>query len=197
VNYVYGTGAVLPALRALGEDMESAEVRIAVQWLREHQNGDGGWGESCVSYVDPEYKGRGPSTASQTAWALLALLAAGQLDDDATRAGVGYLLRTQLDDGAWDEPYFTGTGFPGYGVGQKTADDDPELYRSHEMPAGFMINYHMYRYCWPLMALGRYKRQLARELWPAARAPKGESFYAWAEPAKRPSNRLHRFLKIW
>tara|TARA_B100001971_G_C18264874_1_gene591047 strand:+ start:3076 stop:5184 length:2109 start_codon:yes stop_codon:yes gene_type:complete len=197
VNYVYGTGAVLPALRALGEDMESAEVRIAVQWLREHQNDDGGWGESCVSYVDPEYKGRGPSTASQTAWALLALLAAGQLDDDATRAGVGYLLRTQLDDGAWDEPYFTGTGFPGYGVGQKTADDDPELYRSHEMPAGFMINYHMYRYCWPLMALGRYKRQLARELWPAARAPKGESFYAWAEPAKRPSNRLHRFLKIW
>ena len=164
VNYVYGTGAVLPALEALGMDMDAAWVRDAVRWVIEHQNEDGGWGESCASYVDPDFRGRGPSTASQTAWALLSLLSAGEADNEATDRGVGYLLRTQQSDGSWDEPYFTGTGFPGYGIGRRldrylTPGD--EGYQGTELPAGFMINYHMYRNYWPLTALGRYRR-LAR-----------------------------------
>ncbi len=87
VNYVYGTGAVLPALEALGIDMDTAWVRDAVRWVIEHQNEDGGWGESCASYVDPDFRGRGPSTASQTAWALLSLLSAGEADNEATGRG--------------------------------------------------------------------------------------------------------------
>jgi len=79
VNYVYGTGAVLPALAAVGEDMSQPVVRRAVAWLTAHQNDDGGWGETCASYVDPSLRGTGESTASQTAWALIALLAAGGL----------------------------------------------------------------------------------------------------------------------
>lgn len=160
VNYIYGTGAVLPALAALGMDMQADYVRRAVQWVIEHQNPDGGWGESCASYVDPSYRGRGPSTPSQTAWALLALLAAGEEGHPATERGVEYLVRTQQADGSWDEPYFTGTGFPGYGVGQRLdrylTPEDPG-YQGTELPAGFMINYHMYRNYWPLMALGRYR----------------------------------------
>ncbi len=161
VNYVYGTGAVLPAFKALGLDMHSEPVLRAVRWLIHHQNDDGGWGESCVSYVDPAYRGRGPSTASQTAWALVALLAADKVDHPAVRAGVDYLTRTQLTDGSWDEPYFTGTGFPGFGIGQKLSgphEKDGDGVLPHELPAGFMINYHMYRNCWPLMALGRYRK---------------------------------------
>ena len=163
VNYIYGTGAVLPALEAIGEDMEQPRVRRAVQWLIEHQNPDGGWGESCASYVDPAYRGRGPSTASQTAWVLMALLAAGESVHPAVERGVAYLVSTQQEEGSWDEPYFTGTGFPGYGVGQRlnrylTTDDAG--FQGLELPAGFMINYHMYRNYWPLMALGRYKRFL-------------------------------------
>lgn len=161
VNYVYGAGAVLPAFKALGLDMGSEPVRRAIDWLICHQNDDGGWGESCVSYVDPAYRGRGPSTASQTAWALIALLAGDQISHPAVRAGVGYLTRTQLADGSWDEPYFTGTGFPGYGIGQKPSGSHENygdcIMSFHELPTGFMINYHMYRNCWPLMALGRYR----------------------------------------
>ena len=161
VNYLYGCGAVLPAFEALGLDTESDRVRRVVDWLLSRQNGDGGWGESCASYVDSAYRGKGPSTASQTAWALLALLAAGEGDNPATLRGVEYLLRTQLDDGSWDEPYYTGTGFPGYGVGQRldgylSPDDDG--YQGASLPAGFMINYHMYRIYWPLTALGRFRR---------------------------------------
>ena len=92
-------------------------VRRAVEWLLDRQNDDGGWGESCGSYVDESLWGVGPSTASQTAWGLLALIAAGEADTTACRRAVRYLADTQLDDGSWDEPYFTGTGFPGYGVG--------------------------------------------------------------------------------
>jgi squalene-hopene/tetraprenyl-beta-curcumene cyclase len=134
VNYVYGTGAILPALQAVGEDMGQDYVRRAVRWLMEHQNEDGGWGETCASYADPGLRGKGPSTASQTAWALLGLLAGGQGASEAAMRGANYLLKTQAEDGSWDEPYFTGTGFP----------------------RDFFINYHMYRNYFPLMALGRY-----------------------------------------
>ena len=161
VNYIYGTGAVLPALESIGEDMEQPYVRKAVDWIKSRQNTDGGWGESCASYVDALQRGQGPSTASQTAWALLALLAAGEADSPATLRGIEYLSQTQIDDGSWDEPYFTGTGFPGYGVGQRLKRlpevGDPG-YQGLDMGAGFMINYHMYRNYWPLTALGRYIR---------------------------------------
>jgi squalene-hopene/tetraprenyl-beta-curcumene cyclase len=135
VNYVYGTGAVLPALQVVGEDMGQDYVRRAVRWLKEHQNEDGGWGETCASYADSGLRGKGASTASQTAWALLALLAGGQGASEAGLQGVSYLLATQAEDGSWQEPYFTGTGFP----------------------RDFFINYHMYRNYFPLMALGRYQ----------------------------------------
>ena len=132
-NHVYGTGAVVPGLVAAGVDVGDPAVRRAVAWLERHQNSDGGWGEDLRSYRDDSYRGRGPSTASQTAWALLALLAAGERSD-ATERGVGFLVATQAKDGSWDEPWFTGTGFPG----------------------DFYINYHLYRLVFPVMALGRY-----------------------------------------
>lgn len=161
VNYVYGTGAALPALEAIGEDMGGPRVRRAVEWLRAHQNDDGGWGECCGSYVDESLRGVGASTASQTAWALLALIAAGEAGSESCRRGVEYLLSIQQPDGSWDEPYFTGTGFPGYRVGQRLKGTpkpgEPE-YQGLDMPAGFMINYHLYRNYWPLLALGRFAR---------------------------------------
>ena len=164
VNYIYGTAAALPALKALGEDMSTEHVRRAVQWTIGHQNPDGGWGESCASYVDPSYRGKGPSAPSQTAWALMSLLAAGEGNQEATQRGMDRLIQIQQPDGSWDEPFFTGAGFPGYGVGQRqrrfVASDDPS-YKGAELPAGFMINYHMYRNYWPLTALGRYKSFLA------------------------------------
>ncbi len=138
VNYIYGTGAVLPALAALGEDMSQPSIRRAVEWLIAHQNEDGGWGETPESYRDSSLRGQGPSTTSQTAWAILGLLAAGEVDDEATARGIEYLIRAQRADGSWEEPQFTGTGFPG----------------------DFMINYHLYRLYFPLMALGRYRRAL-------------------------------------
>ena len=160
VNYIYGTGAVLPALQSLGEDMRQPYIRQAVAWLLEHQNDDGGWGESCGSYVDDRLRGVGPSTASQTAWALLALTAAGEASSEACRRGVAYLTGTQLADGCWDEPYFTGTGFPGYGVGERPKElpkPGQRGFQGLDMSAGFMINYHLYRNYWPLLALGRYR----------------------------------------
>jgi squalene-hopene/tetraprenyl-beta-curcumene cyclase len=132
VNHVYGTGAVLPALAAAGEDMEQPYVRRAVRWIADHQNPDGGWGESVASYRDPAWIGRGDSTPSQTAWALLGLHAAAP-DHPAVDAGVAHLARTQREDGSWDERHYTGTGFPG----------------------DFMINYHLYRQYFPVMALAR------------------------------------------
>ena len=135
VNHVYGTGAVLPALIAAGLPREHRSIRRAVAWLEEHQNEDGGWGEDARSYDDPAWIGRGPSTASQTAWALLALDAAGERSG-AVEAGVRWLVQTQRSDGNWDEPQFTGTGFP----------------------SDFYINYHLYRLVFPLMALGRCTR---------------------------------------
>ncbi|MFG2292666.1 squalene--hopene cyclase [Streptomyces sp. NPDC048603] len=134
-NYVYGTGSVLPALAAAGIPASHPAVRRAVAWLESVQNDDGGWGEDQRSYRDPErWAGRGDSTPSQTAWALLALLAAGERDGKAVERGIGYLTDTQREDGSWDEPHFTGTGFPW----------------------DFSINYHLYRQVFPLTALGRY-----------------------------------------
>ena len=132
-NYVYGTGAVVPALVAAGLAAEHPAIRAAVRWLAGKQNPDGGWGEDLRSYRQPEWIGSGTSTASQTAWALLALLAAGERSEPV-RKGVDWLVRTQRPDGSWDEPEFTGTGFPG----------------------DFYINYHLYRQVFPISALGRY-----------------------------------------
>jgi squalene-hopene/tetraprenyl-beta-curcumene cyclase len=137
VNYVYGTGAVVPALISAGVPPTEPRIRRAVSWLEEHQGEDGGWGEDLRSYVDASWRGRGEPTASQTAWALLALLAAGERDSEATRRGVAWLVANQTSDGTWDEPTFTGTGFPW----------------------DFSINYHLYRLVWPVMALGRYVRE--------------------------------------
>ncbi|GEL21931.1 squalene-hopene cyclase [Pseudonocardia sulfidoxydans NBRC 16205] len=132
-NHVYGTGGVVPALIAGGIDPDAPPIRRAVAWLERHQNDDGGWGEDLRSYEDPSWIGRGASTASQTAWALLALLAAGE-DGDVVERGVQYLVDTQLPDGSWEETLYTGTGFPG----------------------AFYIRYHLYRMVFPISALGRY-----------------------------------------
>ena len=164
VNYIYGTAAVLPALQALGIDMAQSRVRKAVAWLVAHQNADGGWGETCVSYVDPTLRGQGDSTASQTAWALVALIAAGEAGHDAVHRGVSFLLERQRDDGTWDEPQFTGCGFPGYGPGDRPDRyhplDDPNS-QGAELGAAFMVKYDLYRNYFPLWALGRYERAAA------------------------------------
>ncbi|MCM2386771.1 squalene--hopene cyclase [Streptomyces albipurpureus] len=134
VNYIYGTGSVVPALAAAGIPGSHPAIRRAVSWLESVQNDDGGWGEDLRSYDEEEWIGKGASTASQTAWALLALLAAGERENKAVERGVAWLTGTQRMDGSWDEPYFTGTGFPW----------------------DFSINYHLYRQVFPLTALGRY-----------------------------------------
>ncbi len=133
VNHVYGTGAVVPALVAAGMSDKDPRIRRAVRWLEDHQKEDGGWGEDPRSYDSPEWVGRGASTASQTAWALLALHAAGETGGEAVRRGVGWLCETQREDGSWEEPQYTGTGFP----------------------SDYYINYHLYRLTFPVMALGR------------------------------------------
>ena len=163
VNYVYGTGAVLPALEALGVDMKQPRVRRAVEWLLVQQNPDGGWGETCLSYADPSLRGRGDSTPSQTSWAVIALIAAGEVRHDAVRRGIGYLLERQRDDGTWQEAHFTGCGFPGYGAGDRPTSYeqlcDPDL-QAPELSSAFMINYKLYRNYFPLSALGRYMQAL-------------------------------------
>jgi squalene-hopene/tetraprenyl-beta-curcumene cyclase len=143
VNYVYGTGAVLPALQAAGLPPGHPAIRRAVVWLEAHQNADGGFGEDCRSYDLGEaglaWRGRGESTPSQTAWALLALVAAGEARSGCATRAVAWLAENQRPDGGWDEDFFTGTGFP----------------------RDFLINYHLYREVWPVLALGRVRRALA------------------------------------
>jgi squalene-hopene/tetraprenyl-beta-curcumene cyclase len=162
VNHIYGTAAVLPALHAIGEDMSSAYVRRAANWVIDHQNADGGWGESCASYMDPTQIGKGVSTASQTSWALMALLAVSETAyEGPVRRGIEFLCRHQTE-GTWAEPEYTGTGFPGYGLGARTDLADPELshrlQQGEELQRGFLINYNLYRHYFPLSALGRYRR---------------------------------------
>jgi squalene-hopene/tetraprenyl-beta-curcumene cyclase len=157
VNHIYGTGAVLPALAAIGEPMDSVSVRRAVHWLVEHQNHDGGFGEGCESYVVHEARGRGPSAPSQTAWALLALVAAGRAESPPARRAAEYLGSTQRDDGGWDEDAYTGCGFPGYAIGEERGSRSRQ---GRELSAGFMLRYHLYRDCFPLLALGRYRRAI-------------------------------------
>jgi len=140
VNHVYGTGAVLPALEACGFEPEHPAVRRAVAWLDSHQADNGGFGEDVASYYDPAFIGRGVTTPSQTAWALLAYVAAGEAQGASARRAAEYLCAEQLEDGDWREAHFTGTGFP----------------------TDFMIRYHLYRLHYPVMALGRLRERLAR-----------------------------------
>jgi squalene-hopene/tetraprenyl-beta-curcumene cyclase len=143
-NYVYGTWSALAGLASVGEDMSADYIKRAVGWLKSVQLPDGGWGERCDSYKDPALKGKGPNTPSQTAWAIMGLLAAGEVDCPEVERGVDYLLRTQKQDGSWDEEEFTATGFPRF----------------------FYLEYHLYRDYFPLMALSRYRnlrRRKARE----------------------------------
>jgi squalene-hopene/tetraprenyl-beta-curcumene cyclase len=124
---------VLRGLEAMGVDEHEPYVQQAAEWLRMFQNPDGGWGETCGSYDDANTKGVGPSTPSQTAWAIMGLLAANDTRSDCVARGIAYLLRTQNKDGSWDEPHYTGTGFP-------------------------RVLYHMYRQYFPLIALTSYKK---------------------------------------
>jgi len=135
INHLYGTAAVVPALVAAGVPASDPAIRRAVAFLERHQNADGGWGEDPRSYRDPDWIARGPSTASQTAWALLTLEAAGE-GGEPLRRGLQWLADHQEADGGWDEPQYTGTGFPG----------------------DFYINYGLYRQVFPVMALGRCLR---------------------------------------
>jgi squalene-hopene/tetraprenyl-beta-curcumene cyclase len=133
VNHIYGTGASLMALAEVGVDPTSATMRHALSWLESRQNLDGGWGEDVRSYDDRNWAGVGASTPSQTSWAVLGLIAAGERKG-AVERGISWLLKAQQSDGRWDEEHFTGTGFPG----------------------DFYINYHLYRQVFPMLALGRW-----------------------------------------
>lgn len=138
VNYIYGTSSVLTALSLVAPQSHRLSIERGANWLISCQNQDGGWGETCLSYDRPELKGQGRSTASQTAWALIGLMAADEVKGFAKQAiqrGVSYLLETQRSDGTWDEAEFTGTGFPGH----------------------FYLKYHLYQQHFPLTALGRYR----------------------------------------
>ena len=139
VNYIYGTSGVLSALSELAPEETRVNIQRGASWLVECQNSDGGWGETCRSYDDPALKGQGPSTASQTAWALIGLIAAnkatGESASEAMQRGANYLLKTQQPDGTWSEAEFTGTGFPGH----------------------FYLKYHFYSQYFPLIALSRYQ----------------------------------------
>ena len=133
-NYLYGTGAVVPALIAAGRQAAASRrsARPSPGSNRCRTTTAAGARTCAPTMIPGEWSGRGASTASQTAWALLALLAAGERDSKATERGLRWLARTQRPDGTWDEPYFTGTGFPG----------------------DFYLNYHLYRLAFPVSALG-------------------------------------------
>jgi squalene-hopene/tetraprenyl-beta-curcumene cyclase len=139
VNYIYGTMLVLRGLQAMGVDHHEPYVQQGAEWLRMVQNSDGGWGETCGSYDDATTRGIGPSTPSQTAWAIMGLLAAGDTRSESIQRGILYLLETQRPDGHWDEDQYTGTGFPRV----------------------FYLAYHLYRDYFPLIALSTYARDFS------------------------------------
>ncbi len=135
VNYIYGTWSVLAGLRAIGVELSDPSIQRAVSWLESKQNSDGGWGELCLSYGDPAWSGKGESTPSQTAWAIMGLMSAGMADAFSVARGVQYLLRHQTKDGSWKEVRHTGTGFPRV----------------------FYLRYHWYCQYFPLWALAMYR----------------------------------------
>jgi squalene-hopene/tetraprenyl-beta-curcumene cyclase len=139
VNYIYGTMLVLRGLQAMDVDHHEPYVQQGAEWLRMVQNSDGGWGESCGSYDDATTRGIGPSTPSQTAWAIMGLLAAGDTRSESVQRGIFYLLETQQPDGHWNEDQYTGTGFPRV----------------------FYLAYHLYRDYFPLIALSTYARDFS------------------------------------
>jgi squalene-hopene/tetraprenyl-beta-curcumene cyclase len=141
MNYIYGTWSVLCALNAAGVDHAAPEMRRAAAWLIRIQNPDGGWGEDGSSYK-LDYKGYepAPSTASQTAWALLGLMASGDTSEPAVQHGIAYLIKTQGADGFWNEERYTATGFPRV----------------------FYLRYHGYRRYFPLWAMARYRNLTSR-----------------------------------
>jgi squalene-hopene/tetraprenyl-beta-curcumene cyclase len=139
VNYVYGTWQVLTGLRSIGMDMTVPWVRKAADWLRKCQKADGSWGETCDSYDDPSLKGTGHSTPSQTAWGAMGIMAAAGPHDPACQRAIRWLCENQSADGAWEENFYTGTGFPRV----------------------FYLKYHLYRHYFPLTALARYRRLMA------------------------------------
>jgi squalene-hopene/tetraprenyl-beta-curcumene cyclase len=149
VNYIYGTFLVLRGLDAIGFDHHEPQVQQAAEWIRMVQNPDGGWGETCGSYDDPNTRGVGPSTPSQTAWALLGLLAAGDDRSDSIAKGIRWLLTRQRNDGGWDES--TGEGPSRQGLITGTG-----------FPKVFYLAYTMYRQYFPLLALTTYKRAMER-----------------------------------
>lgn len=140
VNYIYGTWQSLVGLTRIGVPLTDARVRRAANWLKTVQQENGGWGETPRSYDDPSLKGQGPVTASQTAWAILGLISAGEGESESVQRGIEFLLNTQNDDGTWNEDSWTGTGFPRV----------------------FYLKYHLYRISFPLMALSRYARLKSR-----------------------------------
>ncbi len=147
VNFIYGTWQVLQGLRTIDFPMNNPQIQKAVQWLEQTQQATGAWGETCRSYDEPQLKGTGEPTPSQTAWATLGLIAAGRSSSPAVKLGIDYLVETQLPDGSWEENSFTGTGFPRV----------------------FYLRYHYYRVCFPLMAIARYRTATTEQ--PGAAAP--------------------------
>jgi squalene-hopene/tetraprenyl-beta-curcumene cyclase len=136
VNYVYGTWQILTGLKAVKADMSADYIQRAAAWLKSVQKPDGSFGESADSYEDPSLKNVGPSTASQTAWGAMGLMAACGGDDPAVEKAINWLIAHQGADGNWEEHFYTGTGFPKV----------------------FYLKYHMYRLYFPLTALSRYRR---------------------------------------
>src|ERR1039458_2864891 len=141
VNYIYRTALVLRGLEAMAVDRNEPMIQQAAEWLRMVQNPDGGWGETVGSYDDPNLRGQGDSTASQTAWAIMGLLAVGDTRSECVARGRADLLRPQKRDGSWDEAFYTGTGFPRV----------------------FYLMYHLYREYFPLIALTTYSKVMAEK----------------------------------
>ena len=167
VNYIYGTWQVLRGLRAMNIDMNQPWLLKARDWLESVQLEDGGWGERCNTYDDPVFKGQGPSTASQTAWAVMGLCAFDDPDRASIKRGIEYLIRNQNPDGSWTEHETTGTGFPKV----------------------FYLKYDIYRNTWPLLAFATYKKIAAQA------APKDDKVNGHEFPAARPSSTKTATLK--